>query len=72
MNALFVHRGAGQGPLWFWQLEKEAESPVRGRGSEDQVIDWDQRGKTSPPLTHEAASISFLLESSQDFVQSTQ
>ena len=50
-----VHRCAGQGPLWFWQLKKEVESPVRGRGPEDQPIDWDQRGKASLPLSHEVA-----------------
>lgn len=44
-----AHRCVGKGPLWFWQLEKEAESPIRGRGSEDQVIGWNQRGKTSTP-----------------------
>lgn len=42
-----------------WQLEKEAESPVRGRGSEDQMIDWDQRGKTSP-LMKQLLSLSYL------------
>lgn len=36
-----AHGCVGKGPLWFWQPEKEAECPVRGRGSEDQVIDWN-------------------------------
>lgn len=65
-----THRCVGQGPLWFWQLKKEAASPVRNRGSEDQVIDWDQRGKTSPPPNHEVAFTSFPFECSQNFVQS--
>lgn len=67
-----THRCVSQGPLWFWQLKKEAESPVRSRGSEDQVIDWDQRGKLSPPPTHETAFIALPFESSQNFVQSIQ
>lgn len=67
-----THRCVGQGPLWFWQLKKEAESPVRSRGSEDKVIDWAQRRKISPPPTHETAFIALPFESSQNFVQSTQ
>lgn len=39
-----ARRCANQETLCFWQLEKKAESPVRGRGPENQEIDWDQRG----------------------------